>query len=92
MDDIKGKPVPVVEKGKGVTGYRGSGIGAGVVEVEDEDEKRFKTELEGAKDWERPGIQKRHERLRADKAARKAAAAPSPSPTATAVPEMPKKP
>lgn len=100
MEDTSRKPIPVLNKqgqqevdARGKVVARKGNLDAGKLEVEDEDEKRYKTELEGANSWDVPAIKRRQDKERADKAARKASAtaSPSPAPSATATPEMPRK-
>lgn len=53
-------------------------------EYESEEDKRDKAELASANEWDRPAIEKRQAKQRADRAARAAASAsPSPSPSAS---------
>ena len=91
MDDIKGKPVPVVEKGKGITGYRTGSIGSGSVEAEDEVDRYKRTKGASREAW--PG---EHDstikKLQSEEnERRKKAGLPEKYPSPTPTPDLPKK-
>lgn len=95
MDDTKGKPIAVKDKYGNITGYRGSGAGAGQVEAEDPAEAYQRTKGKSREEWPGQHASEIKRLQREENASRKKAgrtdwmkypdAEPSP------VPEMPKK-
>ena len=98
MDDTKGKGIPVKNARGEVTGYRGSGVGAGVVEAEDEVDRYKRTKGTSREAW--PGEHDSNiKKLQGEENERRKKAglpekypSPTPSPAAaTPTPDLPKK-